>query len=97
MNDKQQTNEAIAWHTVYRYVGPGYLNAVPTRDLTGADLVEVQEREGIGRAEIEASGLYVAVDAVEVEPFCGAPRADGGRCKRKVARWGLRCYQHEEE
>lgn len=85
----------IAAHTVYRYIGKGrYLMAVPARDLTAADLADVQEREGITRATIEASGIYEPVRLVEVAPFCGAALEDGGRCWEPVARWGDRCGKH---
>ena len=87
-------NESTVSFIEYKYLGPGYLASVPARDLTAADLVEVGEREGITREEIEASGVYEAVDVVEVEPFCGAPTEKDGRCRRRVARWGARCYQH---
>ena len=83
-------------HILYRYLGPGYMMCVPARDLTAADILEVVEREGITLEEIEASGLYEAVSLVEVQPFCGAPTRDGGRCRRWVAQWGEYCYQHQE-
>jgi len=95
MAGKSLPSETIAAHTVYRYVGPGFLMGVPARDLTAADLLEVREREGVTRAVIEASGIYEPISAAEVPPFCGAPMGDGGRCKRRVACWGERCYQHE--
>ena len=44
--------------TEYRYIGPGYLNGVPARDLTVSDILEVYDREGITREQIEASGIY---------------------------------------
>jgi len=70
---------------------------IPARNLTAADLVEVEDREGVTREEIEKSGLYEAVDVTEVEPFCGAPTGDGGRCRRRVGQWGERCYQHKDK
>jgi hypothetical protein len=92
-------SESIAPHTVYKFVGEAgqYLHAVPARDLTGADLVEVEEREGITAEEIERSGLYERVELAEVTSFCGAPTGGGGRCRREVERWGQRCWQHTEE
>jgi hypothetical protein len=89
-------SESIAPHTVYKFVGEAgqYLHAVPARDLTGADLVEVEEREGITAEEIECCGLYERVDWYEVPPFCGAPTGAGGRCRRRVEQWGQRCWQH---
>ena len=90
-------NEIIAGFTEFEYIGPGYLIGVPARDLTAADLVEVRERERITRKVIVESGLYKQVDVVEVEPFCGAPTVDGGRCQRPVERWGDHCYQHQEQ
>lgn len=89
----------IAPHTVFRWEGrPGqYLNAVPARDLVGADLVAIEDREGVTPEMILASGLYEPVDWVEVAPFCGAATEDGGRCGRRVSDWGQRCWQHREE
>jgi hypothetical protein len=95
MPGKSLLSDLIAAHTVYRYVGPGYLMGVPARDLTASDLLEVREREGVTRAVIEASGIYEPISAAEVPPFCGAPTGEGGRCKRRVERWGERCYQHQ--
>ena len=95
MPGRNQPSGPIEPHTVYRYVGPGYLMAVPARNLTAADLLEVREREGVTRAVIEASGIYEPISAAEVLPFCGALTGDGGRCKRRVEEWGQRCYQHQ--
>lgn len=94
-----RVNETIGPHITYRFIGaPGqYLNAVPARDLVGADLVELEAREGITAADIERSGLYEPVDWVEVAPFCGAETTDGGRCRREVGEWGERCWQHDSE
>lgn len=85
-------------HIVYRWIGPSnaYLNAVPARDLTAADLIDVEDREGITAETIEQSGLYEPVKLAEVPPFCGAGTEDGGRCRRPVNLWGLRCWQHKE-
>jgi hypothetical protein len=80
----------------YRYIGHGgYMLGVPARDLDAADVLEVQEREGIGALEIEASGLYEPARWQEVAPFCGSMR-DGRRCWRPVAVWGERCEEHED-
>ena len=68
--------------------------AVPARDLTAADLIDVLEREGITRGTIEASGIYEPVRLVEIAPFCGAGLADGERCWEPVACWGDRCGEH---
>ena len=82
-------------HIRYRYIGAGrYLMAVPARDLTAADLIDVREREGITRATIELSGIYEPVRLAEVEPFCGAGLEEGRRCWEPVARWGERCGEH---
>jgi len=91
-------NEPIAPHTVYRWVGPpgAYLNAVPARSLVGADLVELEGREGITPETILQSGLYEPSEWVEIAPFCGAELADGTRCRHGVAAWGRRCSEHEE-
>jgi hypothetical protein len=94
MDGKNHTSGPIDPFTVFKYVGPGYVNAVPARDLTAADLLELRERECITRQQIEASGIYEAVELSEVAPFCGAELGDGRRCRRKVSRWGMRCYQH---
>ena len=83
-------------HIRFRYLGPGYLMGVPARDLTAADLIDVLEREGVTAAEIEASGAYEPVNLVEVQPFCGAALANGGRCWEPVACWGDRCEEHKE-
>ena len=84
-------------HIRYRYIGKGrYLMAVPARDLTAADLIDVLEREGITRGTIEASGIYEPVWLVEIAPFCGAALEDGGRCWEPVACWGNRCEEHAE-
>jgi hypothetical protein len=86
-------SEPTGSYTVYRYVGPGYLNGCPARDLLPADLVELARREGIVLEEIEASGLYVAEEQIEITPFCGAP-AEGARCQEAVDAWGDRCPEH---
>ena len=80
----------------YRYIGPGYMNGVPARDLYPADIADVERREHITRAQIEASGIYEPMETAEVKPFCGAPLVGSGRCKREVAAWGMRCWQHLE-
>lgn len=79
--------------TVFRYVGPGWLNGCPARDLLPADLVELAEREGIGVEAIVRSGLYVVEESFEMYPFCGAP-VEGARCRAPVAAWGDRCDAH---
>ena len=81
---------------VLQYVGGGqYMMAVPARDLTRVDLIDVEEREGITLEQIMASGLYVEMEDVEVAPFCGAA-TDGGntRCRVPVEIWGARCEEH---
>lgn len=85
-------------HIVFRWIGHSgsYLNAVPSRDLTAEDLVELEDREGIDSADIELSGLYELVSMSEIASFCGAETEEGGRCRRPVQRWGLRCWQHQE-
>jgi len=90
--------EPIEAHTVFRWVGREgqYVIGVPTRDLTAADLLEIERREGITEEEIALTGLYERVELAEVEPFCGAPTAEGGRCRRAVEVWGERCYQHRQ-
>jgi len=81
----------------YRYIGHGaYLMGVPARDLSAADLLEVEEREAITAAAIEASGLYEPARWQEVQPFCGAV-VDGRRCWRAVVEWGARCEEHKQE
>jgi len=87
-----------ALHIAYRWIGPpdAYLNAVPSRDLTGADLVGLEEREGITAAVILQSGLYEPAELTEVAPFCGAATEDGRHCRRLVQSWGQRCWQHKE-
>lgn len=81
----------------YRYVGDGaYMMGVPARDLTPADLAEVERRERITEAEIAASGLYAPMEDVEVAPFCGAELPEGGRCQEPVESWGERCEEHKE-
>lgn len=97
MRDEHLLKEFIEKHTIFKYIGPGHIMGIPARDLIEADLAEIEEREGITRQVIEASGLYEPVDVAEVEPFCGAPIGNGGRCSRKVQQWGERCYQHKEE
>ena len=97
MHDVHLLKELIEKHTAYSYIGDGaYLMGVPARDLTEGDLAEILEREGLTREDVEASGLYERLEQVEVEPFCGAELDGGRRCRRKVGRWGERCYQHEE-
>lgn len=97
MPGRSPLSAAIAAHTVYKYIGEGrFMMSVPARDLTAADLLEILEREGITHQDVEASGLYIPVVCMEIEPFCGAPTAAGGRCKRTVSAWGERCYQHQE-
>ena len=77
-------------HIRYRYLGAGrYMMAVPARDLTAADLIDVEEREGITQPMIEASGIYEAIRLIEVEPFCGA-----AECWEPVEWWGDRCGEH---
>jgi len=93
-------SESTGCYTVYRYVGPGWLNGVPARDLLPADLAELADREGIDEAAIVASGLYEVEDVVEVAPFCGAelsgilPDLQLQRCQEPVAQWGERCEGH---
>lgn len=92
-------NELIDAHITFRWVGRGvqFLNGVPARDLTDADLLEIEEREGITETEIERCGLYARAELAEVEPFCGAETDAGGRCRRVVAAWGEHCWQHGDE
>lgn len=97
MQNELHSNEFIEKHTVYRYVGPGYVVGIPARDLTEADLAGIWEREGLTRVDVEASGLYVAEEMVEVTPFCGIPTADGSPCRRTVPCWGDYCFQHKED
>jgi len=52
------TDRASSREVVLRWVGPGWLMAVPARDLTEEDLREIWQREGIERAVIEGSGFY---------------------------------------
>lgn len=95
MPDEHLPSELIDVYMAYKYIGKGaFIMGVPARDLSEADLAEVLDREGITRAEIEASGLYVPAGQDEVKPFCGEPTAAGGRCSRKVSAWGERCHQH---
>jgi hypothetical protein len=97
MPGKSPLSGPTAAHTVYKYVGDGrFIMSVPARDLTAADLLEFLDREGITHQDVEASGLYLPVERFEIIPFCGAPTATGGRCKRQVSAWGERCYQHQE-
>ena len=96
MHTRNRLNAAIAAHTVYRYVGPGFINGCPARDLTAADLAEVKRREGITREMIERSRIYERVRQEEIKPFCGTELGDGGRCRRRVNQWGERCWQHQE-
>lgn len=97
MQDEDRLKELIEKHTVFKYVGPGYVIGIPARDLTEADLAGIWEREGLTEVEIMASGLYVRAEVMEIEPFCGVMTSDGKPCSRKVARWGDFCYQHKEE
>jgi len=98
MPGKSPPSGPTAAHTVYKYVGEGrFIMSVPARDLSAADLLEILEREGITPQTIEASGLYLPGGRMEIEPFCGAPTAAGGRCKRKVSAWGKRCHQHQDQ
>lgn len=89
-------NERIESYMAYRWIGRDgeFIDAIPTRDLTGADLLRLEDQEGITEADIATCGLYERVEMAEIEPFCGAPTADGGRCRRPVAEWGERCFQH---
>jgi len=82
--------------TVYKFVGREgqYLNAVPARNLKPQDLMDLESREGITEDDIRLSGLYEPTEWAEVEPFCGAPLEEGGRCREPVAEWGLRCERH---
>lgn len=97
MPNERRLSALIEKHTAYRYIAAGaYVVGIPARDLTEADLAEILEREGLTRDDVEASGLYERLAQVEVEPFCGAELEGGRRCRRKVGRWGERCYQHEE-
>jgi len=89
-------NEHTGPVSEYRYIGPGYLNGVPARDLTAADIIEVHDREGITRDQIEASGIYEWVRWVEIKPFCGARMANGQRCRQRVPEWGDLCRQHRK-
>lgn len=89
MDGRNLPRELIEAHMVYRYVGPGYLMGVPARDLTAADLLEVREREGVSRAEIEATGIYEPMNLIEIEPFCGV---EG--CREPVGEWGEHCGAH---
>jgi len=86
-------------HITFRWVGRGtaHLNAVPARDLTDADLLELEMREGITETEIERCGLYERVELAEVEPFCGAETDASTRCRRGVEAWGERCWQHRDD
>lgn len=100
MTTSDELRDLTERHIVYRYIGTGgrYLMGVPKRDLISEDLLGVYQREGITRADIEASGLYELVEyQTEVEPFCGASTGDGKHCSRKVKKWGERCYQHKED
>lgn len=92
--------------TVYKYLGKdGYPfdPDIPARDLTYADVAWLELERNITKEHILRSGIYLEVREVEEDalfgpsPFCGAPKADGTRCQRKVAEWGMRCYQHPEE
>jgi hypothetical protein len=88
-------SEPTGSYTVYRYIGDGaYVMGVPARDLFPADLLMLAERS-IPESVLIASGLYEPNAIVEIEPFCGAPLADGGRCKETVSEWGQRCPIHE--
>jgi len=102
-------SEPTGSYTVFRYVGPGWLNGCPARDLLPADLLELAEREGIGVESIMRSGLYVVDEAFEVLPVCGAPvggaqhavpvrvgdaAVGGARCRAPVKVWGERCEEH---
>lgn len=95
MRNDGDEKRLIEGHMVYRYVGPGYIVGIPARDLYPEDLVRLEEM-GIQRALIDISGLYEPLESVgEVEPFCGAELANGGRCRRKVEVWGEKCWQHQ--
>ena len=104
---KQEGGTGMAeFGIVYKYLGKdGYPFAVdiPARDLNYADIVWLELERGITKKDILRTGLYLEVKDVEEDvlfgpsPFCGALKADGTRCQRKVAEWGMRCYQHPEE
>jgi len=88
-------SEPTGSYTVYRYVGDGaYVMGVPARDLYPADLLMLAER-GIPESVLSDSPLYETAERVEIEPFCGAPLAEGERCRETVADWGQRCPIHE--
>ena len=95
MPGKSQQSESTEIGTVYRYIGPGYVMGLPARDLTEADVQDVEQREHITREDIESSGIYEPVEFAEVRPFCGA-ETDQGRCRELVAEWGQRCPDHME-
>lgn len=94
--DTEERREMEAAHVIFAYIGPGKMPGVPARDLYADDLLDLEEREGIGREVLEVSPAYIPARFFEVEPFCGAPTADGGRCRRPVKEWGDRCFQHQQ-
>ena len=89
--------------------GKGWVMGIPARDLMPLDLVEIEEREGISREDVLATGLYVEEAWGEGGAFCGqilrttsegGAKEDGlgfgeGRCREPVEQWGDRCEDHK--
>lgn len=92
---------------VFKYLGnkdgfPWVVN-IPARDLDWDDIMYLEMERNISTDDIMDTGLYLDMGLGEPksvygpEPFCGAVKADGTRCKRKVEEWGMRCWQHPKE
>jgi len=82
---------------IFKWRGkPGtFLMGVPARDLTGEDVLSVEDLTGLTEDDLLKTGLYEPVQWIEVSPFCGAKLEDG-RCRVPVQVWGQRCDQHKE-
>ena len=100
--DTRDTNRGLLAHkegemyTELTYIGKAgqYIMGVPARDLTPMDLAAVVDAGIATKSDLIRSGLYVGVEDIEIQPFCGARTVDGGVCKRAVDYWGYRCWQH---
>lgn len=99
---KQQGEQAMKPGSVLKYLGHNgypFVIGIPARDLTQADLNDLA-LAGLSKTDVLDTSLYIEVIVGEVfgpSPFCGAPTAAGGRCRRTVSAWGERCYQHPDQ
>lgn len=104
---KQRRSRTVGPGTVLKYLGQDgspYVIGIPARDLTEADLVEL-DGQGIAQLQVLATGLYVEVtEGLDGDPlfgpgpFCGArltpPGLEAQRCRARVKEWGERCEEH---